>query len=57
VESDREPPEEIEITPEMIEAGVLALTSSDLRFEGHAEIVQEVWCAMWRVASRKGFAK
>jgi hypothetical protein len=41
--------DEIEVTPEMISAGVLALTSCDLRVEGHEEVVQEVWSAMERV--------
>lgn len=41
--------DEIEPTPEMISAGVLALTSCDLRVEGHEEVVQEVWSAMERV--------
>lgn len=41
--------DEIEATPEMIAAGVLALTSCDLRVEGHEEVVQEVWAAMERV--------
>ncbi len=41
--------DEIEAIAEMISAGVLALTSSDLRFESREEVVQEVWSTMERV--------
>jgi hypothetical protein len=36
------PTEEIEITPEMIEAGVSVLLAADYRFESHADVVKDI---------------
>jgi hypothetical protein len=41
---------EVEITPEMIEAGVRAFCGYDARFEGPADIVTEIFDAMRRAS-------
>ena len=48
---DCETPEEIEITPEMVAAGVRAYFSRDSRFESEDEIVTNIFIAMTRAAA------
>ncbi len=43
-----EPPEEIEITPEMIRAGVSVFADYDSRFERPSDVVPEIFRAMWQ---------
>lgn len=43
--------EEIEVTPEMIEAGVAAFWAFDLRAEGPEGAVEDIFCAMWKARS------
>lgn len=45
--------DEIEVTPEMIEAGALAYTDYDPRFEGIEDVAIRVYIAMTRVNRRK----
>jgi hypothetical protein len=40
--SGGEAAKEIEITPEMIEAGVSVLLAADYRFESHADVVKDI---------------
>lgn len=47
--------EEIEITPEMIEAGVLAFLRHDRRFEEPDEAVRRIYSDMWRVSELARF--
>ena len=47
-------PEETEITPEMIEAGISALAASDRRFMSSQEIVERVFHEMYRASSVLG---
>ena len=47
--------EEVEVTPEMIEAGVRAFWSFDARFEDAEDVVTRIWCGM--NAARIGRAK
>ena len=50
-DSDRpEDAEEVEVTPEMIEAGALEFAGRDEMFESFEEIVARIYRAMWRVA-------
>lgn len=45
--------DDIEVTPEMIAAGVVALVSCDARFEGPEEVVRDVWAAMQKAAMKQ----
>ena len=47
-ENDTNSTDEIEITPEMIEAGVVAYYASDRRFDTEDEIVTRIFKAMVR---------
>ncbi len=42
----------IEITPEMIEAGVREFCAYDPRFENPREVVVEIWKAMFAVSPK-----
>jgi hypothetical protein len=46
------PGNEIEITPEMIEAGVREFCAYDPRFEGPGDVVVAIWGAMIAVSPR-----
>ena len=48
----RDRPAEVEITEEMIRAGVEKFASYDPRFESREEVVQEIFLAMCAVLKR-----
>ena len=50
-------PEEIEITPEMIEAGVDVYLSYDSRDSAEADLARDIFRAMWRARLEERLAE
>ena len=48
-DTEVETPKEIEITPEMVEAGTAVLYAADYRFESHEDVVKEIFVSVFRI--------